>query len=382
MVRVLALLLLSLLIAACSPTISPYQGNITATERTAINPSDLPASPIVLDFEDSSGEVRELALLAERPELPGSGLGSLPISFLPSSFLAGPSPYHSKHNQFGPKGDLLKLPALPYRTTVATLHPHESAQAHGTIFYHTSIMMLSAIEGQFLKKMQRKGWNVVAILPTDSFYRLRLPVFQSQKEDPAAAARFLAEEMDRHYLAQAQALAKIRNYLEKERPGWLQNRQVLMGTSAGSFAIPACAALLPRNTFDRFVLLSPGANLLSTFASGAAKVLPNTLNFLNELRRDPPIAIRRFPTNIEYNRWYQEAVRLTKYHPSALASHLPPARTLFLNGTVDRVLPKEEIETIHTALGKPERWTYPLGHHLIAVNLLSQTKQIHRFLLR
>ncbi|MEJ6578661.1 MAG: hypothetical protein QNL33_15010 [Akkermansiaceae bacterium] len=72
---------------------------------------------------------------------------------------------------------------------------------------------------------------------------------------------------------------------------------------------------------------------------------------------------------------------MTKLHAGALAPRLRDQRILMISGTLDRILPKTQLEEYHHALGEPERWTYPLGHHLIAVKLAFEASRLDQWLM-
>ncbi len=334
----------------------------------------------VLSYGPDENDDEEFLILGERQELPPKGIGAIPIAFLPDSIFAGKSPLGPDHNTLtGPEGESITYPSIPYRSTFFNAFPASANEPKGTIFYHTSIMMLSAAEKRIVQRFCQKGWNVIVALPSDSFYRSRLPTYMESREDPKSAAAYLARDMDLHYYEQAQAAKVALSYLKKTRPQWLQRKLILMGTSGGSFSLPAIALKNPK-TWDKIVFISPGANLIRTYEKGAANIFPQTLRFIDTIREALPKQIQRIPNNEEYRSLYQEAAQLTRLHPGALAHQLRGLDLLFINGKYDHILPKEEIEEIYQALGEPERWTYPLGHHLLAVNLLTQIQRLDEWM--
>ncbi len=394
----LSLLIASLLLSSCAPKIIPAQSPSTV-RATAIRwpqwrPGQSPPPPKsitksfpggqVLTFGTAADETEEFLILGDRRELPPTGIGAIPIAFMPTSALAGENPLGTQVNTLrGPRGGTATFPALDYRSSFFSAKPALSAPVQGTIFYHTSIMMLSIAEKAMVQRFRKKGWHVIVAIPSDGFYRSRLPVYLKEKENPEAAARYLAADMDRHFHEQAKATQIALRYLRHSRPSWLKGRQVLMGTSGGSFSLPAVALKNP-NHWEKIIFVSPGANLMTTYEKGAAGIFSQTLAFVDTIRHKPPTNLRRIPSNEEYHALYRRAAQLTKLQPGKLAPHLKKQNTeiLFLNGTLDRILPPEEIEEIHQALGQPERWTYPLGHQLIALNLITQVNRLHQWMLR
>ncbi len=401
MIRLFILSAASLLLISCAPKVTGGKRVISASSQKIAWPNwhaaQLPErtpgtedgpSPqshplqegIVISYGPKHDGAEEFLILGDRDELPPQDLGVLPIAFLPTSIFAGPSPLNDRDNTLrGPQNEHYTYPALHRRSSFFQTFPSLGEQAKGTIFYHTSIMMLSSAEAGVVKRFQKRGWNVLVALPSDSFYRSRLPAYLNHNEDPEAAAHYLAQDMDRHYHEQAQAAKVALAYLRKTRPSWLQGRQILMGTSGGSFSLPAVALKSP-NAWDKIIFVSPGANLMTTYEQGAANIFPQTLSFIDTIRMKPPLSIRRIPTNEEYHAMYRRAAQLTQLHPGKLSPHLKKEDILFMNGSRDHILPKEEIEKAYLALGSPQRWTYPLGHHLVALNLLTQINRLDRWM--
>lgn len=319
------------------------------------------------------------AVVSKRERNAKPGIFQLRLCFLPTSILAGPSPLEPNINRLrGPGKDWI-FSAFDYRSTFFDLYPAVTPMAKGLLVYHTSIMMLSKVEQVMIAKLRRKGWNVMVGLPPDSLYRTKLPALTSEGGSIRAATALIAEDMDRHYAEQAYTTRAALAYLEKTRPAWLAKKRVLMGTSVGTFGLPAEVLMNPE--WDSIVVVSGGTNLLSVFESGAAKVFTNALDWVADARRDPPPAVTRIFTDEEYHRIYRQAAAQTKLHAGALASRLRGRRILMISGSLDRVLPGEQLEEFHRSLGSPERWTYPLGHHLVAVRLAYETNRLDRWLM-
>ena len=380
----------TLLLSSCAPTITPPARETCQLAAPATPPLHSGPPPTLHVLPPLPDGTRELILYRDRLELPGPDLGVLPISFLPDSLFAGPSPYGKTRNFLGatcrhPDQDREGFSALSFRTTSALLQPAlvPEEKVLGTLFYQTSIMMVSTVEARLLHSFRQRGWHLVISLPSDSFYRLRLPVYLERPtpvhED--RAVRYLAAEMDRHYREQAAATRRLRAFISKEYSTWLRKRQILMATSAGTFTAPAVFTENP-DAFDATVLISPGANLIDTFVSGAADILPNTLSFIDTIRDHPPHRVTHLPSRQEFLNMYQKAARLTLFHPAALAPQLRQRPLLVLHGTRDHILPRSELETLYQMSGRPERWTYPLGHHLVALNLLTQISRLEKWMLK
>ncbi|MGJ8697081.1 MAG: alpha/beta hydrolase family protein [Verrucomicrobiaceae bacterium] len=337
-----------------------------------------PAGPVTTYGPDDRGH-ETFCVISKRELDSPPGIVPLNMQFFPTSFLAGPSPYKSKFNELhSPTQDFWFFSAFPFRSTFFETFPATTPEPKGMIHYQTSIMMLSQVERMIVQRLQNHGWHVLVGLPSDSFYRSRLPAYATEKEDLGAAARFLANHMDQHYAGQAYATKAALAYLRKTRPDWLSKKRVLIGTSAGSFTTPAVALQTPG--WDAIVFVSAGTNLLDAYQRDAAGVFEGAMKWADWVRADPPPEARRIPTEPEYRQLYQRAAQLTKLHSGRLAPHLANERLLFIHGTIDRIIPSDQFAELYHQLGRPERWTYPLGHHLVALQLLKDVPRLDQWI--
>ncbi len=165
----------------------------------------------------------------------------------------------------------------------------------------------------------------------------------------------------------------------RTRPTWLKGKRVLMGTSAGTFGMPAEALMNPG--WDALIFVSGGTNLLSLYESGSAGLFADSLNWISDARHDPPMEVTRIFTEQEYHEIYCRSATMTKFHSGKLASFVRDPRILMIAGSIDHIMPDQQALGLHRALGRPERWTAPLGHHLIAVQLVLEVDRIDRWIM-
>lgn len=392
-------LLFALILTACAPTVEPaWPAAVKVATPSPVWPdwnpvgfSNLvdPYDPLIPNHHLlPEGEIstygplpdgtEHFAVVSKREFNAKPGIFQFRLCFLPTSIFAGPSPLETHLNRLRHTDKAWIYPAYDFRSTFFNLYPSTAPQSKGLIVYHTSIMLLSIVEKDMIKRLSKKGWNIMVALPPDSLFRTKVPAMTSSKGTLRAAAELIAEDMDRHYAEQAFTTRAALAYLRKTRPDWLSQKRVLMGTSAGTFGLPAEALMNP--DWDSIVIVSGGTNLLSTFASGSANVFNDTLDWLADARKDPPPQVTRIPTDQEYLKLYEQAASMTKLHAGALASQLRDQRILMISGSLDQILPKSQLEDYYNALGRPERWTYPLGHHLIAVKLAFEANRLDRWL--
>lgn len=306
------------------------------------------------------------------------GLKALRQCFLPESVFAGPSPLQTNTNTLFSENCKWFYPAYEFRSTFFDLLPALTPQAKGLLFYHTSIMLLSVAEEKIVTAFRRRGWHVVVAQPPDSLFRTRLPVRSSTDGTIAGAADLVARDMDRHYLEQAHTTRVALHYLSRTRPSWLKGPRVLMGTSAGTFAMPVEVLMNP--TWDALVFVSGGTNLLSLYESESTGLFRDTLRWIGQFRKKPPHGVSSIFSNAEYHDIYRRAADLTRFHGGALAPRIRHYPTLMIAGTIDHIIPEDQALGLHRALGSPERWTTPLGHHLIAIRVIFEVDRIDRWL--
>lgn len=328
---------------------------------------------------ETSGE-EQFVVISRRDEVPAHNLLTLFMRFEPTSLLTGENPTGFDFNQLSkPEGEMGYLYGSPKRrSTFFLCRPSLTKESKGLIVYQTSIMFLSKVEEKIVTKFQKRGWNVLVSLPSDSLYQSRLPVDVVTPKAEDATIQFIADEMDRHYSEQAHATKSALEYLRQTRPDWLKKKRILIGTSAGSFSAPAVA--LKNRGWDSIILISAGTNLLDAYEKGAAGILDNFLKQLSIFKKDHPELQDRIPSDKDYLLFYREASKKTNLKPAILAPHLADQRLLLIYGSLDRIIPKEQLNELHQLTGKPERWTYPLGHQTLALKLIFEVEKIDQWI--
>lgn len=322
----------------------------------------------------------KIVVISHRDELPAENLLPLYMRFEPTSILTGKNPTGFDFNHLSkPDGTMGYLYRSPERRSTFFLsRPSFTKESKGLILYQTSIMFLSKVEESIVSGFQKRGWNVLVSLPSDSFYQSRLPVDIVTTKAKEAAIQFIADEMDRHYSEQAHATESALAYLRQTRPDWLKKKRILIGTSAGSFTAPAVA--LKTKNWDSIVLISAGTNLLDAYEKGAAGILDSFLKQLAIFNNDHPELKNRIPNDNDYLRFYREASKRTNLKPAILAPQLAEERLLLIYGSLDRIIPNEQLNELHQLTGKPERWTYPLGHQPLALKLIFEVGKIDQWI--
>ncbi len=338
----------------------------------------MPSAEVVTYGRRPDG-TEQIVIVSKREENAKDGIFQFRQCFLPTSYFAGKSPLLPHTNELLSHDRKWFYSAYNFRSTFLDLYPARTKETKGLIVYHTSIMLLSIAEKKVVEGFRKRGWNVVVGLPPDSLYRTKLPALSSGKGTIQKSAELVAEDMDRHYLEQARTTKVALQYLARTRPTWLKGKRVLMGTSAGTFGMPAEALMNPG--WDALIFVSGGTNLLSLYESGSAGLFADSLNWISDARRDPPMEVTRIFTEQEYHEIYCRSATMTKFHSGKLASFVRDHRILMIAGSIDHIMPDQQALGLHRALGRPERWTAPLGHHLIAVQLVLEVDRIDRWIM-
>ena len=393
-------LVIPILITSCSLRVEEKSALITAapSSREITWPSWTTAEfsdehtklPLTPDFiSGPTGEVitygkaadgsEHFVVISEREKNTKPGILQLRQCLLPTSIFAGPNPIHANINELVSHDRAWSYSTFHLRSAFFDYLPALTPQPKGLIVYRTSIMLLSSPEKKIVTQLRKKGWHILVGLPPDSLYRTKLPALSSPEGSLDAAADLIAEDMDRHHLEQARSTQVALEYLAKKHPSSLTGKRILMGTSAGTFGLPAEALKNPG--WDGLIFVSGGVNLLSMYESGSAGVFDDTMKWVSDARKNPPKKIMRIFTNDEYHEIFRRAAERTQFHAGALAPKLHDQRILMISGTLDQILPSEQAADLYQALGKPERWTAPLGHHLIALKLIYEVDRIDRWIM-
>ena len=265
---------------------------------------------------------------------------------------------------------IVELNTEHHRVTLAVVRRAKTKKPRGLVIYLASIMLISDEEKAFIRKLQKRGWNVAAITPSiDLFAKDRWE--QEWKEDKLNQhASLMAYEIDNYLAETAYATESVLAYLKKHNTGWVQGPRVVVGASAGALATPA---LLKRiGGADAVVYIGGGANVPEI-------VLESSINIYR-----PKIQVAKGVSPSErkelqakaLTRLKELALERSRIDPLKLAPTLPHIPTLMLTGEVDRIVPAHTGDLLYNALGRPERWRYPVGHIILFLGLPLQADRI------
>ena len=278
-----------------------------------------------------------------------------------------------------PAGGFTEISTSNLRITYAQLNPAVPQTTKGTIVYLTSIALISPPEAKFLEGLRMRGWNTLAILPSDSLYRLALPLYKDPETAFELGTQFFTRQLDGHYAEQAAATSTLIEHISEKRPEIFEGKRVLMGASAGSYTLPAVAA--QTGQWDAAIVIAGGTRLLEAMEKNSMGIMSALFAFTDsyqssELAEIEEAGISAFSKN-ELVAMIAAAKDLTTLNAEALAPRLA-AKTpvLMIAPSRENILPPNQPEELYEALNRPERWTYTATHGSLFYTLPTQVKRI------
>lgn len=253
-------------------------------------------------------------------------------------------------------------------STVMALFEPENRPARGLVVHLTGLTGLSP-ERDVVRAMTRRGWAVLVVEPPShglevaskrTFRLLTVAFTMVPSEDEIAEpmdpeveigiAAAMAELQVRQYLAEwSYAVEAALECLREKRPDIPQRPLALAGFSMGAIALPAVASRIPDHV-DAAVLVAGGANILEMARRSSLGVALRTRVNGRELSREE---LRRVETVY---------ARIARLDPLNAAAALRGVPVLMLHAQFDAIVPSECGDVLYERLGRPERWTYPVGH--------------------
>ena len=249
----------------------------------------------------------------------------------------------------GVKGDDIK--AEPICPVHVWLREPASGPVRGLVIALLSLGD-SRYEDAVIDELNRRGWAVLG-----SPYPFGLEVmFGPSLEEPYTTERFaaaIAANLDTRLAEWVYGCEAVLEELAETRPDVAQRPMVIVGFSAGALGAPALAARL-HGRVDAAVLIGGGADIL--------RIIHTSHLFRNAVQvrwEEGPIAPEVLD---ELSRHYLAASRLDPYHTAAALVRVP---VLMLHAAKDRIVPAPTGDLLYERLGRPERWTFDLGHELL-----------------
>ena len=257
---------------------------------------------------------------------------------------------------------IVELRTRDHRITLAVVRPAKTDRPRGLAIYLASIMLISREEKAFMHRLQQRGWNVVAITPSiDLFAKDRWEETWDVSQ-LSQQASMMANEIDNGLAETAYATEAVLAYLQEKDPACVRGPRVVVGASAGTLATPALISRL--GGIDAAVYIGGGAHIPEIVLESAIKIYRPRIKGASDSRKH------------SRSRLKQLALQRSQLDPLKIGPSLPPVPSLLLAAEFDRIVPAHTGKLLYDALGRPERWRYPLGHIALFLCLPHQADRV------
>lgn len=222
---------------------------------------------------------------------------------------------------------------------------------------------------RFEQALLGEGWAVLRMLVPPSRSTEHLPALIDIRE-PEPSIRLLAAELDQRTAECAYAVEAGCEWAESAEPKLVELPRVLIGMSGTGMM---ASAVLARETsaFDASVIIGSGANAFAILRESSYAEMLDSVSVTWE-----PAAPGSERLD-DLDAMYLRAASLDAYTLAPAVSGVP---TLLVHGSADRAVPARTGDLLWERLGRPERWTTPVGHELLFVRTLLQIPEIIRWL--
>jgi dienelactone hydrolase len=264
----------------------------------------------------------------------------------------------------------IELKTKDHRITLAVVRAAKTKKPRGLVLYLASIMLISNEEKAFIRKLQQRGWNVAAITPPIDLFAKDRWDQEWNADQVNQHANLVAHEIDNCLAESAYAAESVLAYLAQKNPKWVRGARVVIGASVGALATPAVLKRI--GGADAVVYIGGGANVPEVALESSIDIYQPKIRVSDglsaSLRREKVAETRR--------RLKELALQRSRVDPLKVAPTLPQIPTLMLSGEMDHIVPAHTGDLLYHALGRPERWRYPVGHILLFLGLPLQAERV------
>jgi len=222
--------------------------------------------------------------------------------------------------------------------------------------------------------LRSRGWAVLRMLSHPSRFTQRQQ-FAVIEGSEAKVASKIAAMFDTRSAEAAYAASSSMRFVHERFPDNASKPVVLLGMSGGAMILPTVYSFDPE-LYSAGVLIAGGGNFLEiNVRSNYAKWI-DAID-LDADPSDPEIQELEDSQLRELVDLYMLSSKLDSLHTAQAMVDVP---VLMLHGSTDKAVPASTGDALYEALGKPDRWTYPVGHELIFAGLPLQTPKIERWI--
>lgn len=203
----------------------------------------------------------------------------------------------------------------------------------------------------------REGWAIIQAgsdgAPVDAPGQRRFVVDADHPVSEVAPE--LARRVDDQIAEDVYAAHAFITYAHEQVPALQSTPLVIVGFSRGSFSVPALVARLD-DRVAAAIVVGAGANVPFIALETAEKQYSLELSGPETNGKPTPLSAEMRDALLDA---YLGASQLDPYRTAPVLSGVP---TLMIQGMFDQIVPASTGKVLYERLGKPERWSYPLGH--------------------
>jgi hypothetical protein len=227
------------------------------------------------------------------------------------------------------------------------------------------------IVSQTVHALRARGWAVLRMLSHPSRFTEQGTFSVADDADMDAVAHTIAAAMTDRAAECAYAVDEVIAALQEQRPKLIGLPRVAFGMSGGAMVLPTVVARNP-DAYSGAVLVAGGADFLRIAMES------NYASWIDALRfKAPGGADLCTDTCCRLRNAYRACAPLDSYYTAAALRGKP---TLMLHGNVDRAVPAQLGDLLWERAGRPERWSFDVGHELLFMGLPMQMDRIARWL--
>ncbi len=244
--------------------------------------------------------------------------------------------------------------AAPRESSLTTMRLFEPARTpRGLVVHLTGIRGLDS-EMFIVREFTSRGWAVLSIPPPSKAVEhgglkhwTRPPIDREEGLD--GAARRLARLTDWGMAEWAYAAEAGVAHARAEHPELRDVPLVGVGCSIGAIAMPATAARL--GELSAAVLIAGGGPVLRVLHESDATASEVRMRWSDRALRED-----------EWQSLIGATREASRLDPVRAAEFLRVMPTLQVHAALDGIVPADTGDELYEALGRPERWSFPVGH--------------------